>query len=92
MAEITHIETLTGLITLDLAYNKLTKISGLDHQSGLTDLWVNANSISGMESMEYLVKLPALDVIYIGDNPVTKEAGYIEQIKANCPKIKQIDA
>jgi Leucine-rich repeat (LRR) protein len=80
------------LKVLDLAYNKVEAIDGLDNNKELTDLWINKNLISGWSSMEYLKNLPNLETIYLIHNDVTNDGTYIKWIVENLPSVSQVDS
>jgi len=79
---------MTNLTLIDLAYNKLTAISGLDNQKKLTELWVNNNSISDLGSLSHLKVVPVLESVYIEGNPVVENDTYLEILKESCPLLK----
>jgi len=61
---------LSNLNTLDLAYNKLERIGGLDNNFEITELWLNYNNICDHDSLNYLSRFKKLETIYVADNPI----------------------
>jgi protein phosphatase 1 regulatory subunit 7 len=85
---------LIELTTLDIAYNKLTDVSGLASQRDtLEELWLNWNQIENFEAtMAELQKFHKLKTVYIADNPMVKDkSSYLEAVKAKLPSVEQID-
>ena len=82
MAQITGLENNLKLNTLDLAMNKLTNFSGIEHLSTngtktLTQLWLNWNYLEDCEeNIDYLKKLGTLECIYLADNPMSMHDNY----------------
>jgi len=89
--KIEAVDKIPGLTILDLAMNEVEVIEGLEGNKALTDLWINNNKIAAKESLEYLNRLPNLEVVYIAGNPVTTVLPAVEVIKANVPKLRQVD-
>lgn len=52
----------TNLTWLDLSFNKITKIEGLETLTKLTDLSLYNNQISEIENLDTLVNLNALSL------------------------------
>ena len=67
--------------------NQLKEIENLTSADSdnyvLTDLWVNQNKIDSWTSVQYLLKLKALDTIYLHSNPVAS-ASAPEETKEEC--------
>ena len=57
-----HSCTQTNLTWLDLSFNKITKIEGLETLTKLTDLSLFSNQISEIENLDTLVNLNALSL------------------------------
>lgn len=72
--KIENVSHLQKLRVLDIAMNQLKEIENLtsadQDNDVLTDLWLNQNHISSWTSIQYLMKLKALDTIYLHSNPV----------------------
>ena len=86
-------DNLSELTTLDVAYNKIATISGLEALSEtLEEFWINYNVLNDLEgSMVQLHGLKKLKTIYVADNPMVKGVSYLELFKEKLPQIEQID-
>ena len=90
---ISGLENLSELTTLDVAYNKIEAISGLDTLAEtLEEFWINFNVLGNLEAaMAQLHGLKKLKTIYVADNPMVKGVNYLELFKDKLPHIEQID-
>lgn len=90
---ITGLNHLTELTTLDVAYNKIVEISGLEAQAGtLEEFWINMNVLNNLEgTMAQLNLLKKLKTIYVADNPMVKGVSYLELFKEKLSHFEQID-
>jgi Leucine-rich repeat (LRR) protein len=59
---VTHASRQTNLTWLDLSFNKISKIQGLDSLVKLTDLSLFANEISVLEGLDTLRDLQVLSI------------------------------
>ena len=70
------LEHLPLLNTLDIAYNNIGEISGLEACPDLNELWLNMNKIEDPDkTLLALSQLKNLKTIYLTDNPVVKRMG-----------------
>lgn len=56
---------------LDLSFNRITKIEGLDNLLNLKKLFLSSNKISKIENLNHLVNLKLLE---LGDNKIRVSA------------------
>ena len=90
---ISGLDNLTELTTLDVAYNKIETITGLEALAEtLEEFWINYNVLGNLEAaMAQLHGLKNLKTIYVADNPMVKGVSYLELFKDKLPQIEQID-
>jgi protein phosphatase 1 regulatory subunit 7 len=93
ITKIENLQDLTQLEVLDIAYNKVQVIEGLESQKlSLKELWLNWNVIDDESSLGYLSNLVNIETVYIADNPVVKQVSNVQDLILKvAPKIKQID-
>ena len=90
---ISGLDNLSELTTLDVAYNKIEAITGLEALAEtLEEFWINYNVLANLEAvMAQLHGLKKLKTIYVADNPMVKGVNYLELFKDKLPHIEQID-
>jgi len=81
-----------NLETLDLSYNQIKTLKGLDKLKNLKELWLNSNKIETFEDLDLLAMNQELTTVYFGGNPVADFPGYRQKLIELLPKIEQIDA
>jgi len=61
------------LTVLDVAYNRVGQVSGLEGCKELNELWLNMNKIEDAEStLKALGQLKKLKTVYLADNQVVE--------------------
>lgn len=99
ISQIENLDKLVNLKTLDLAGNRLKVIKNIAHLTKLVDLWLNNNLIDSdealEESLEEIAKLPALETLYLEQNPICTTIGqdeYRRTVLRALPRLQQLDA
>ena len=95
ITKIEGLERLHRLRVLDLADNKLQDITGLDHLTGLEDLWLNNNTITQPLddiALQLAGSKEKLVTLYLENNPCTQEEGYVPRMFALCPNLLPLDS
>lgn len=77
---------------LDVAGNRIKRLSNIEHLKELEEFWVNDNQVDDWRNVEMIEKLPALRTIYLERNPVAADNMYRKKLILIAPKLTQIDA
>ena len=92
ITEISDVETLVDLNTLDLSDNLITQIKNLSTLKLLEELWLTNNKIEHFSELENLRPLERLQTIYLERCPIYFYPDYKLKILSVCPWVRQIDA
>ena len=84
VCDITRLENLTSLTSLDLWDNQISDIAPLENLVNLTELWLDDNNISNIEPLVNNTGLSEGDTVHLEDNPLSSESVdvYIPQLEA----------
>lgn len=92
ISEISGLETLKVLDTLDLSFNQLTKINNLQDNQLLKDLWLNMNKIRELSDLNGISEIKnSIKCIYLQNCPVSHKPGYRQHVIELAPDIEQVD-
>jgi Leucine-rich repeat (LRR) protein len=67
---------LGNVVKLNLSYNHICSLDGLDKLYSLEYLDLSGNCLDDFLEMSYIRKLPCLDVIYLQKNPISTKLQY----------------
>ena len=75
ISKIENLDTLTGLVNLNLSDNQISKVEGLSNLSKLTNLQIKRNRIGseGLEDVKGLLECPSISALDISDNVIETE-------------------
>ncbi len=70
----------------------LSQLEGFEGLNELTDIWMNNNNLADLSALPLLRTLPALETIYLEQNPCAQAPTYRREVIAALPQIIQLDA
>lgn len=77
---------------LDLSYNKIEILEGLQELTKLEELWINSNEIQNFADLNILTSNKGLRVLYVWGNPVAQFPSLRQKLISILPELEQIDA
>ena len=89
--EIQGLEALVNLKDLSMANNKIKVIQGLDKNTSLQCLSLGNNLIQDLDSIGYLRKFSALQMLNLMGNPVSKEDEFRQFVVSHVEQLHYLD-
>ncbi|CAJ0937735.1 unnamed protein product, partial [Mesorhabditis belari] len=87
------LEKLQDLEILDLNHNRLKEARGFAHLQKLTDFWAKMNKLEDWSVVdEELVHLPNLRLVYLEENPFSKDKNYRARAIQSLSTITRLDS
>lgn len=80
-----------NLEVLSLSVNDIEDIHALGELTNLKELYLRRNNIRDLSQVQFLSRLPHLQVLNLSDNPVARDPKYRRFVIATLPKLQQLD-
>lgn len=90
--KIENLDKAECLQILDLSYNKISVLEGVNECKKLEELWINSNEIENFSDLDILSNNPSLKVLYIWGNPVAQFPSVKQKLTTILPNLEQIDS
>ncbi|KAM4037802.1 leucine-rich repeat and guanylate kinase domain-containing protein isoform 2-T2 [Anomaloglossus baeobatrachus] len=88
---LTGLENLKSLQTLDLSSNQITSLEGLEGSKFLQTLNMQDNEICQISEIAFIEELPMLHILNLIQNPVQEQAEYWLSVLFMLPKLTELD-
>ena len=76
---------------ISLSMNHIKDLSVFSNLKNLKELYLKDNKISDFNQLEYLKNCPKLEILYLSDNPISKEQNYRKKVLEILPHLKKLD-
>ena len=80
------------LSTLDLSYNQVSSLRGIEAHPTLEELWASKSLIDSFDALLPLTHLPRLACLYLEHSPIAADFEYRLRITSMLSNLEQLDA
>ena len=91
LEDVSIVSKLPNIETIALSVNEIKTLAPFQHCLHLRELFLRRNSIPSLSEIKYLTNLPALQTLWLADNPITQEPNYREFVIAMLPHLTKLD-
>jgi Leucine-rich repeat (LRR) protein len=91
LEDVTVVRKIPNVETIALSVNSLVSLEPFSHCPNLKELYLRRNNISSFDELAHLRKLAELRVLWLTDNPITKDAKYRSFTIATLPQLTKLD-
>lgn len=91
LKDVSIIKELTNVEVLSLSLNSISSLQIFSHCTKLRELYLRKNNVHQLEEICYLQKLPALEVLWLSENPCSEHPNYRKYVLEKIPHLKKLD-
>ena len=91
LEDVSIVSKLPNIETIALSVNEIKTLAPFQHCLHLRELFLRRNKIPSLSEINYLTNLPALQTLWLADNPITKEPNYRKFVIAMLPHLTKLD-
>ena len=92
LMDISIIEEMVNLEVLNVSVNNIVSLKNASHCPKLREIYMRRNKVSSLQEISYLKRLPQLKVLWLSDNPCSRESSYRMTILRNLPNLQKLDS
>lgn len=91
LEDISIVSKLPNIETIALSVNEIKTLAPFQSCRHLRELFLRRNKIPSLSEIKYLTDLPALQTLWLADNPITQEQNYRKIVIAMLPHLTKLD-
>mmetsp|Transcript_10446 Transcript_10446/g.33769 ORF Transcript_10446/g.33769 Transcript_10446/m.33769 type:complete len:284 (-) Transcript_10446:402-1253(-) len=91
ITDVSVLANMKNVEVLSLSVNKIASLQYFAQCPKLQELYLRKNEVADLGELRHLVSLPALQVLWLSDNPCAGTEGYRKTVIRSLPRLKKLD-